>query len=179
MSESLLPFHVGNFAKALEECFDERLKQIEIPISRLWNVDICAAELLPYLAEAFACEIWDSDWPEDKKRATLKVWLRIRAKRGTVYSIKETFRQLGITIDIIEWWQKASADGIRKTFEAYFWLDENSSGKLADEGYLGRIIDSLKPVAAHPGFAVGVRVQAKEVLVGQFSTVEVIRLRAE
>jgi phage tail P2-like protein len=170
---NLLPSRLGALAQALESCFDERLNLIENPISSLWDVSKCPAALLPYLAEALSCEIWDSDWPEERQRATLKKWLIIRAKRGTPFAVLEAFRQLGIQADIEE-------EDKPKEFKVTFWFDENTPQKLEQTPYLASILDSLKPVAAHRTFlGVGTRVNAQEGLVGTFSMVEILRFDGE
>lgn len=173
----LLPSTIGHLAQAFEEIAHTRIQAIEVPIEKMWRVDECPESLLPYLADALSCEIWDSDWPEEKKRKTLNSWLAIRARRGTPYAVKEALAQLGVEADIIESWQ---ASGSPKTFDIVYWFDENTPEKIASPAYLEKLVESLKPVSAKGNYVgSGSRARVSEIPVMSVSVVEVMAMNVE
>jgi phage tail P2-like protein len=61
----------------------QRLLDLGIPIKDLWNAERCPESFLPYLAWALSVDLWDTNWPIEKKRAVTKAAITDQKIKGT------------------------------------------------------------------------------------------------
>lgn len=61
---------------------------IPVPIRDLWRWDTCPATHLPWLAWALSVDIWEEDWPEDKKRSVIRRSFDLHRLKGTLGGIR-------------------------------------------------------------------------------------------
>lgn len=83
----LLP---GN-ATPLERAFSGatgRLAAIPYPIREAFRWDTCPAPLLPWLAWEMSVDLWDEDWPEQRKRSIIRESFELHRRKGTLYAIE-------------------------------------------------------------------------------------------
>jgi hypothetical protein len=71
----------------------DRLLELDIPIRKLWNPWECPIAMLPYLAWALSVDLWDSDWPDLKKRSVVANAIKHHRLKGTLAGI-ETYLDL-------------------------------------------------------------------------------------
>ena len=81
--ESLLPPNATAGMRAIEQAAARRLAAIDTPVATLWSPATCPAALLPWLAWAFAVDVWDSAWPEATKRSVIAASLEVHRRKGT------------------------------------------------------------------------------------------------
>lgn len=94
MSSSLLPLNATAQEYALEAA-TSRLGEVPTPLRDVWNPDVCAVNLLPWLAWAFGVDEWAPDWSEDAKRSTIRSAVNIQRRKGSVWSIKRAIAAAG------------------------------------------------------------------------------------
>lgn len=85
--DSLLPPNTTILERCLEQVF-ARIGAVPTPTRDLWNPDTCPVALLPWLAWAWAVDVWDGDWPEATKRAVIKASIAVHKHKGTPYAVK-------------------------------------------------------------------------------------------
>lgn len=102
---SLLPPSSSQLERDLEQA-TARVGQIPVSIDNLWNPDTCPVELLPWLAWAFAIEIWDASWSEARKREVIRNAIYIRRHQGTLGALKRAISSRGYTPKIVEWFEQ-------------------------------------------------------------------------
>lgn len=93
-AESLLPANATKQEKDIE-LSGARLSDIDHPLRHLFDADNCPANLLPWLAWSLSVDEWQSNWPEDRKRETIKNAILTHAIKGTIESIRNTIRYAG------------------------------------------------------------------------------------
>lgn len=91
---SLLPPNATAQERAIEAAI-ARMVDVPVPIGDLWSPEKCPAELLPWLAWAFGVDEWETDWPEEAKRAAIRDSVAIHRKKGTVWAIRRVLRNAG------------------------------------------------------------------------------------
>jgi len=107
MSEfrSVLPRNATQLERDIEQVSGQAVN-VPIAIRDLWSPERCPAELLPWLAWAFSIadeEGWSYAESESAKRALISRAAQIHRKKGTIWSIREIFRLLGLgEIEILE-----------------------------------------------------------------------------
>ncbi|MDO5101487.1 MAG: phage tail protein I [Lautropia sp.] len=94
MTETLLPPNATTLERALAEV-TARVDEAPVPIRELWRADTCPAHLLPWLAWAMSVDEWDSTWPEETKRASIRDAAQIQRHKGTVWAIKRVLANAG------------------------------------------------------------------------------------
>ncbi len=83
---------------AFEEAADltgARIDEIPVDLPTLVRPYGVAAAHLPWLAWALSVDLWDADWPEDKRRVLTARALPMHARKGTAASIAEHIRIMG------------------------------------------------------------------------------------
>ena len=102
---SVLPRNSTQLERDLEQV---SATAIDLPIGLrdLWSPERCPAALLPWLAWAFSIadeEGWSYAESEQARRNIISRAAQIHRKKGTVWSIREVFRLLGLgEIEILE-----------------------------------------------------------------------------
>ena len=104
---SLLPPNATPAQKSIEQAAAARLAAVDPPIATLWNPRTCPLPLLPWLAWAFAVEVWDSAWPEATKRAVVAASLEVHRRKGTRAALIQALAAVGHDTRVIEWWEEA------------------------------------------------------------------------
>lgn len=154
--KQLLPPSVSTTEIAIEAVIAERTQGIEAPISQLWDVDTCPADLLPFMAWAFSVEVWDHAWAEPVKRDVIRRSVEVHRLKGTRQSVALALGALGFSIDIVEGWEDGGAPHTFRleaygddVFEAGFQIN----AKLL--ATVNRLIENVKPVRSHFTLRIG------------------------
>ena len=120
MSE-LLPKSSTQFERNLATA---RAAAFELPVDirDIWNPDTCPSEFLPWLGEAFnlmGYNGWDLAESDDARRALIKGAVQMHRHKGTVGSLRNVIRRLGLgEVEIIENIGVLNYDGTR-TYNGY------------------------------------------------------------
>jgi len=176
MYKSLLPSNSTILEKALEAA-TARAYNLDVEIKKIWNPDTCPVHLLPYLAWSLGVSLWNTDWDEKKKRQIIKVFLLIRAYRGTGLAINLGFQALGVRPQIIRWFEKKKKEN-PYTFDVYLWRDDNKTSIFQNETkeLVEKILDETKSKRDHYKLNLGVRSTAKMGMKCIYSTARVKRI---
>lgn len=83
---TLLPPNATKTERSLEAA-TARIGEIPITIGDLWNPQTCPTDLLPWLAWALSVDFWDSDWPEERKRAAIAASIDWHRHKGTKWAV--------------------------------------------------------------------------------------------
>lgn len=140
----LLPPSASRFMRSVAAS-TQKLSNIPVDLSLLWNTERCPVELLPYLAWALSVDRWDKNWSEQTKRQVIKAAWMIHRQKGTIAALRRVVEPFGYLIRIIEWWQSGEAPG---TFRLDIGVQENG---ITEEVFyeLERLIADAKPVSRH------------------------------
>ena len=100
---SILP----NNSTPLEYAFDfsaaRRLSGIELEgLAGMFSVERCPASVLPWLAQQFGVEEWNSEWSETRKRAFIKATIEVLRYRGTYGAVARPLESLAYDVEIVE-----------------------------------------------------------------------------
>jgi phage tail P2-like protein len=136
MTYQLLPSNATTLEKRVADLIDGRIKiqpdialyeygggkGIPVEINKIWNIQLCPEELLPWLAWSTSIDFWDNDWNTDKKRDEIQKSLLKNRHRGTVYSVIEAIKDNEFnvfynndteennedyaTVGLSEWWSQ-------------------------------------------------------------------------
>ncbi|UUE36559.1 phage tail protein I [Pectobacterium aroidearum] len=144
MMSDLLPPSASRFMRSVAAS-TQKLSNIPVDLSLLWNTERCPVELLPYLAWALSVDRWDKNWSEQTKRQVIKAAWMIHRQKGTIAALRRVVEPFGYLIRIIEWWQSGEAPG---TFRLDIGVQENG---ITEEVFyeLERLIADAKPVSRH------------------------------
>lgn len=88
-----LPSGSSKLERGMVYAFDTPPHERVIP--KLWDVDHCPLQLLPWLAWSLNVDTWTSDWPESYKRQILRNAQEIQAIKGTIGAVKQALADLG------------------------------------------------------------------------------------
>lgn len=112
-SQSLLPKTATDIAKALD-ILEERL--FELPVASISKDPRKVSEaLLEHLAWENSVDAWGADWPLEVRQDVVQASSEVHRFKGTPYAIKFSLAAVGVTAEIVEWWQPAGS-GVRGTF---------------------------------------------------------------
>jgi len=95
--ETILPNNATAFEKSLEQAANFP----NLPIHELsdlvnpWKIDV---RYLPWLAYRFAIEIWQDNWPEEKKRSVIARALELQRIKGTAKGLREYVKLADATV---------------------------------------------------------------------------------
>jgi phage tail P2-like protein len=113
-TQSMLPKTATDLARALD-ILEERL--FRLPVAMISKDPMTVSEaLLDHLAWENSVDVWDVDWPEDIKRSVVAMSAEVHRFKGTPYAIKRALDALGVSTELVEWWQ-ASPEAARGTFD--------------------------------------------------------------
>ena len=154
---SLLPPNRTTAEAALEAAI-ARIGATPVPISKLWSIDDCPADLLPWLAWSLSVDIWDDSWSEQRQRDAIRASVDLHRTRGTKASVVRALEVMEFRTQINEWWQTAGTPGTvtikafgRNIFESDATLDAALVARLH------RLVRRNKPLHIHYTLAVGLR----------------------
>lgn len=154
---SLLPPNATPAERAIERAVSHTLP---VPIRDLWNADTCPVSLLPWLAWALSIDSWKDYWPENVKRARVRVAIEIQRQKGTAKSVRDMVASFGGAIELREWWQ-FSPPKTPHTFEMTMTL--SGQGGAPSAQFVDDVIAEVtrtKPVRSHFTFTQGVNATA-------------------
>ena len=147
MSETLLPPNASELERSIETATAAQLSKIPQQIRLTTSAALIPSVWLPWLAWARRVETWDTQWPEDNKRATIQASYQVHRVKGTIGAMRKALKALDVTINIVEWFEdvpKAAPYTFRVT------LTPLSGGISSDTlRSLTRIIENTKNVRSH------------------------------
>lgn len=159
---TLLPPSATALSRSIETVMAERTMGIEAPISKLWNVDTCPEELLPWLAWAFSAEVWEYDWPEAVKRNVIRSSVEVHRMKGTRRAVQLALEALEMRIDLHEGFEldeHGDPYGPAHTFKLDAFADDIFDAGFAVSPKLHALVTELlrnvKPVRAHFTLRIG------------------------
>lgn len=177
MSASLLPPNATALERAIEAA-GMRLDALPVPFRDLWSAERCPLPLLPWLAWALSIDTWDSDWPENVKRARVATAIEIQRRKGTRASIEAIVRVFGGAIAMREWWETAPK-GTPHTFDLVLSLAE-VHGAAPTGTYIDQVIDEIartKPARSHFTFTLATDAAGAIGLIGRARSATLLRLQ--
>ena len=142
----LLPPNASNLELALEQAV--QTPALPVPLRKLWSVDDCPVQYLPWLARSVSIDNWSPQWPEAVKRQRIRTAYYVQRRKGTVASVRAVVGALGASVAIREWWQ-TTPQGVPHTFEVV--ININSTGAVPAD-YLDSVIEEIsrtKPLRSH------------------------------
>lgn len=140
----LLPAHSSSIEQQLEQV---AAASMDLPVVRLWSADDCPVALLPWLASALSVDVWQSNWPEQIKRAAIRDAVDVHTSKGTIYAVKAALAALGYEARVVEWHQNA-IPGDPFTYELYF--DQRQvPALLTDLDRAIEAVDATKSLRSH------------------------------
>ncbi|MCI9687420.1 phage tail protein I [Vibrio parahaemolyticus] len=159
--KSLLPGNLSQLERDLAGALS-RISDIDIPISKLWNPDLCPVELLPYLAWALRVDRWRSDWTETQKREVVRQAIDINRTRGTRGAVERVIKAIrGDEVSLKEWFE--DKENLAK---GTFRVDVKSINQPVDISELQALVPSIhkaKNTRSHlTGFTVTSQVKNPE-----------------
>lgn len=92
--ESLLPPGATHVERAIEQAM-ARVADVPVPLRRISDPARTPEEFLPFLAWGRSTDLWDRDWPTEKKRAVTQAWFRLHRRKGTLAGIDDALRFFG------------------------------------------------------------------------------------
>ncbi len=102
MIQRLLPYNASLPEIALEATTGERIEAIPLPINKLWDVETCPANLLPWLAWALSVDVWKPEWSEFNKRKAIRDSAYVHQHKGTIGALKKALTLSGLNSTVIE-----------------------------------------------------------------------------
>ncbi|MFD2016886.1 phage tail protein I [Vibrio olivae] len=101
---SILPPNATKLEKVLVDVLNSPL---EVSIRDLWNPQTCPKAFLPYLAQSYSVDRWDSNWSEQEKRAAIEAAFYVHKHKGTIAAVRRVVEPFGFLINVVEWWEIA------------------------------------------------------------------------
>lgn len=157
----LLPKNSTQLEKRIAEAVS--LHGVDAPIGTVWSPDVCAAELLPWLAWALSVDEWDLTWTERQKRDAIKASCSVHQHKGTIGAVIDALGSLGFAVRVQEWFSQSPA-GQPYTFKLLIDVDQvgydiNGLKKLE------RVVSASKNLRSHiASIGVSVATSATEII---------------
>ncbi|MBY7944698.1 phage tail protein I [Vibrio fluvialis] len=144
MSNRVLPPNASRLERDVVQAITPPLP---VSIRDVWDPWACPSAFLPYLAQSFSVDRWDSNWSEQEKRAAIDAAFFVHKHKGTISAIRRVVEPLGYLIDVLEWWEK-NPKGDPYTFELIVGVLDKG---ITDEMYaqMTSLIDDAKPLRSH------------------------------
>lgn len=144
MSNRVLPPNASRLERDVVQAITPPLS---VSIRDVWDPWACPSAFLPYLAQSFSVDRWDSNWSEQEKRAAIDAAFFVHKYKGTISAIRRVVEPLGYLIDVLEWWEK-NPTGDPYTFELIVGVLDKG---ITDEMYaqMTSLIDDAKPLRSH------------------------------
>ncbi|MCX4026616.1 phage tail protein I [Endozoicomonas sp. SM1973] len=118
MNESLLPVNSSDLEKNIELLI-KRAAEVNVDFSKLWNLEKCPTEYLPWLAWALSVDEWDNGWDEQTKRNVIRESIKVHRQKGTIGALKKALAATDVDIQIEEWFNyEDEAERVPGTFRA-------------------------------------------------------------
>ncbi|OYW56779.1 MAG: phage tail protein I [Hyphomicrobium sp. 32-62-53] len=88
--ENATPLEIG-----LDLALESRVLDIPVPIRDLWRWDTCPETHIPWLAWSFSIDVWDENWPIEKKRGVIRQWVDLHRLKGTLEGVRRHVEIVG------------------------------------------------------------------------------------
>lgn len=85
---SLLPSSSSRLMHVLAECLCDRLAAVPCPGPEAMRPETAPASFVPFLAWGWSVDLWDRDWPIERKRAITRDALEMHRLKGTEAGIR-------------------------------------------------------------------------------------------
>lgn len=134
-----------------------RLDSLPVTFTRLHDIDLCPVPFLPWLAWSHRVEYWSPDWPESRKRQTIRDAKAANATKGTRAGLNYALGQVMPGGYSLQPWHSLSPAGAPYSFVISIQPPERllSIAELAD---IQRVTESAK--SARDTFAIRAHVAA-------------------
>lgn len=144
---SLLPPNATPQERALAEAV-ARVSDVPVPGRTLYDADTLQSALLPWLAWAFSLDEWNPNWTDAQKRQAIQNSLYVHGHKGTASALKRAMDALGITVYVLEWFQRVPA-GDPYTFGLLLEIDNVGIPDAAGWRSIEAIALGAKNVRSH------------------------------
>lgn len=143
---TLLPSNANTLERAVA-ALDVRITDTPTPIRDVWNPRTCPADLLPWLAFAYAVDEWDNTWSTDVKREVIAQSLEVKRTKGTPAGVQRALAALGLPAEVQEWFQQIP-EGEPYTFRVL--IEAEQIGFTAKQlAQIRRVIERYKNKRSH------------------------------
>lgn len=143
---TLLPSNASTLERAVA-ALDVRITDTPTPIRDVWNPRTCPADLLPWLAFAYAVDEWDNTWSTDVKREVIAQSLEVKRTKGTPAGVQRALAALGLPAQVQEWFQQIP-EGDPYTFRVL--IEAEQIGFTAKQlAQIRRVIERYKNKRSH------------------------------
>ena len=165
MSKSLLPINASKLLKNLEKS-GLRISSLGAKNKDVLNPDKLEVDFLPWLAWMVSVDNWSDNWPENIKREMIKNSISLHQIKGTKKAIKKALEIIGISGEIVEWWE-ASPRMTPHSFDITAYLNDNINEDadliigLDTQRKLINLIENVKPARSHFNFKLGARFESQ------------------
>lgn len=147
---TLLPPNASPQLRAIEAAMAEPLVGADALIAALAHVDHCPVHILPWMAWAFSVEVWESEWPDDVKRAAIRSAIQVHRLKGTVAGIKAALNAIGFAAELTEWFEAEGQAAGMSSHEFGLVLDVlHGAQSLAKIQQALDVLANTKPVRSH------------------------------
>lgn len=154
--KSLLPGNLSQLERDLAGALS-RISDIDIPISKLWNPELCPVELLPYLAWALRVDRWRSDWTETQKREVVRQAIDINRTRGTRGAVERVLKAIrGDDVKLTEWFEDK-----QNLAKGTFRVDVKSTNQPVDITEIQQLVPSIHQAKNTRSHLVGITVTSQ------------------
>lgn len=143
---TLLPSNASALERAVAAA-DARISATPTPLRDVWNPLTCPANLLPWLAFAYAVDEWDETWNTETKRQVIAQALEVKRTKGTPGGVQRALAAVGLPARVQEWFQQAP-HGAPYTFRVH--VEAEQVGFAASQiAQLRRVIHQYKNTRSH------------------------------
>lgn len=143
---TLLPSSATALERAVAAA-DARISDTPTPLRDVWNPYACPADILPWLAYAYAVDEWDDKWSVEIKREVIARSLEIKRIKGTPGGVQRALEAMGLPAQIQEWFQQSPA-GDPYTFRVR--IEAEQIGFTAYQlAQVRRVIEAYKNKRSH------------------------------
>ncbi|MDQ0422288.1 phage tail-like protein [Peteryoungia aggregata LMG 23059] len=87
----LHPSNVSPLRKTVEEAM-VRAFEVQFDLRSIDDPEVTPPDFVPFIAWGVSTDLWDRNWPLERKRAVAKAWFRLHSKKGTLAGIREAVR---------------------------------------------------------------------------------------
>ncbi len=162
--KSLLPINASSLLRDLEQA-GNRIMDLETNNKLVLNPDLAPENILPWMGWALSIDAWSDDWPLEVKRKMIRNSLVLHKIKGTKGAIKKALEIIGISAEIIEWWQ-SNPKLTPHTFQLVAYLNDNlePDSKIIinqdTQKKLINLINNVKPLRSHFDFKLGINLSS-------------------
>ncbi|MBP6894327.1 MAG: phage tail protein I [Pseudacidovorax sp.] len=143
---TLLPSNATALERAAAAA-DARISDTPVPVRDVWNPYTCPADILPWLAFAYAVDEWDNGWTVEVKREVIAQSLRIKRVKGTYGAVQRALAAMGLPARVQEWFQQ-SPTAAPYTFRVH--IEAEQIGFNAQQlAQVRRAVERYKNVRSH------------------------------